>query len=125
MMIAVYSLLVKLLNIHEQKLLEDEFFTSKQPKNDSEEDGPFTEHHIDTSLNELTRNDTSKSIILAPFNSTQTDRSIEIINPKEIRVKDSIKFGAKVREIDRQYERNNNCELDNGVYNKIDDEDDD
>jgi hypothetical protein len=29
-----------------------------------------------------------------------------------------LKFAHKVKEIDRQYEKNNNCELDNGVYNK-------
>jgi hypothetical protein len=34
-------------------------------------------------------------------------------------------YEAKVREIDRQYERNNNCELDNGVYNKNNKEDED
>lgn len=30
--------------------------------------------------------------------------------------KKNIKFAAKVKEIDRQYEQNNNAELDNGVY---------
>lgn len=30
--------------------------------------------------------------------------------------KKAIKFAAKVKEIDRQYEANNNAELDNGVY---------
>jgi hypothetical protein len=39
----------------------------------------------------------------------------DIIYPKKV-----IKFCAKVREIDRQFERNNNCEVDNGVYNKVD-----
>ena len=29
-----------------------------------------------------------------------------------------IKFNGKVREIDRQYEMNNNAELDNGVYHQ-------
>ena len=43
---------------------------------------------------------------------------------EEIRPKKAIKFSSKVREVDRQYERNNNCDLDNGVYNKVDDEDD-
>lgn len=28
-----------------------------------------------------------------------------------------MKFGAKCRDIDRQYEMNNNADLDNGVYN--------
>ena len=29
------------------------------------------------------------------------------------------RFNARVRDADRQYEQNNNCELDNGVYNKF------
>lgn len=33
-----------------------------------------------------------------------------------------IKFGARVRDIDRQYEINNNADLDNGVYHKVDEE---
>ena len=105
-------------------MLEDEFFSAKKKRPDTEDDGPFTEHHIETSLNELTRNDTSKSNILAPFNSTQTDHSIECLSVEQLRSRTAIKFGQKVREIDRQYERNNNCELDNGVYNKLDEEDD-
>ena len=28
----------------------------------------------------------------------------------------AIKFAAKLKEVDRQYEQNNNAELDNGVY---------
>ena len=32
--------------------------------------------------------------------------------------KKNIKFAAKVKEIDRQYEANNNAELDNGVYHQ-------
>ena len=30
-----------------------------------------------------------------------------------------IKFAARCRDQDRQYEINNNCELDNGVYHKF------
>ena len=33
-----------------------------------------------------------------------------------------IKFAARVRDIDKQYEINNNADLDNGVYHKIEDE---
>ncbi len=36
-----------------------------------------------------------------------------------VRTRQAIRFGAKVREINRQYEQNNNQELDNGVYNKM------
>lgn len=30
-----------------------------------------------------------------------------------------IKFGIRVREINKNYELNNNCDLDNGVFNKF------
>lgn len=34
----------------------------------------------------------------------------------------SVKFSAKVKEIDRQYELNNNADLDNGVYHQDEEE---
>ena len=34
----------------------------------------------------------------------------------------TLKFSAKVKEIDRQYELNNNADLDNGVYHQEDEE---
>jgi hypothetical protein len=34
----------------------------------------------------------------------------------------AVKFSAKVKEIDRQYELNNNADLDNGVYHQDDEE---
>ena len=30
-----------------------------------------------------------------------------------------VKLCARVKDVDRQYEKNNNCEVDNGVYNKF------
>lgn len=36
-----------------------------------------------------------------------------------------LKLNARVRDIDRQYEFNNNCELDNGVYNRFVNEEED
>lgn len=62
----------------------------------------------------------SKSIILAPFNSTISDFEEENneMNLVKICNKKLIKMGANVREIDSQYEKNNNGEMDNGVYNK-------
>jgi hypothetical protein len=71
--------------------------------------------------------------VLAPFNSTrshlprsenQNASSDSIFPPLEIDEnmlldKKVIKFAARVKDIDRQYEMNNNCELDNGVYNKF------
>lgn len=77
------------------------------------------------------KNNTTKSIILAPFNSTrshlpnQSDGNGDsILPPLEIEEnliadRKCIKFHPRVKDIDRQYEMNNNCELDNGVYNKF------
>ena len=89
------------------------------------------------------RNCTTKSVILAPFNSTRThlikendeeqnsdqenenlDDSRANIPPLEIdrnmmADKRIIRYAPRVKDINRQYEMNNNCELDNGVYNKF------
>lgn len=67
------------------------------------------------------RNVSSKSIILAPFNSTKSNCSEmhESMNRNMYEKNDVMKFQARVRDVDRQYELNNNCEVDNGVYNKF------
>eukprot|EP00826_Nyctotherus_ovalis_P037571 TRINITY_DN3435_c0_g1_i9.p1 TRINITY_DN3435_c0_g1~~TRINITY_DN3435_c0_g1_i9.p1 ORF type:complete len:551 (+),score=144.98 TRINITY_DN3435_c0_g1_i9:87-1739(+) len=78
----------------------------------------FTEQNIDSTFDELSRNNTSKSEVLAPFNSSIS--SSEERKEWEVREKkDVVRFGAKARDLDRQYERNNNGEVDNGVYNKF------
>ena len=81
----------------------------------------FTEQNIDSTVNDLTKNITTKSIILAPFNSTKSNLSGTSSSVEELLKdkKEMIKFAAKVRDIDRQYEKNNNAEIDNGVYNKL------
>ncbi len=75
----------------------------------------------------MLKNASSKSIILAPFNSTRSDLD-QINNSLSDSVKEMIqdrsclKFAARVREVDRKYEANNNQELDNGVYHKFEEE---
>ena len=75
---------------------------------------------LDTNENSILKNADTKSIILAPFNSTKSN--IETDNEFLEEIKDMlhekgiIKFAPRVREIDMQYEVNNNAELDNGVY---------
>lgn len=82
---------------------------------------PFAEHmSLNSTQNSLVKNVSTKSVILAPFNSTRTHID------EDFHLKDSIqdlmvdkkvfKFAPKVKEVDRQYEANNNAELDNGVY---------
>lgn len=70
----------------------------------------FTEHMLDTTHNTMAKNCETKSVILAPFNSTKSnvdangnvynfvlsDSVKELIVPSEI-----IKFGPRVREIDK------------------------
>lgn len=79
----------------------------------------FTEHKLDSTQNSLVRNRTTKSVILAPFNSTLTHISEGYEEPQIVKKKDMIKFGVKVKDVDRQYEANNNWELDNGVFNEF------
>lgn len=93
----------------------------------------FTEHNLDTKTNvgSLLKNASTKSIILAPFNSTVSEVIVEgepYQWPEEVRrlvlPKRVLKFAPKVKDLDRQYEHNNNADLDNGVYNNIGNEDD-
>ena len=87
----------------------------------------FTEHNLDTKTNgnSMLKNASTKSIILAPFNSTVSDFDEEKEKytdwPDEVKQmmvpKKCIKFAPKCKDLDRQYEQNNNADLDNGVYN--------
>eukprot|EP01022_Parablepharisma_sp_SALTPOND_P013440 TRINITY_DN17_c0_g1_i1.p4 TRINITY_DN17_c0_g1~~TRINITY_DN17_c0_g1_i1.p4 ORF type:complete len:463 (+),score=67.94 TRINITY_DN17_c0_g1_i1:1612-3000(+) len=104
----------------EKDSIVKDFSCSKRVKAEGEDTVLFTEQNIDSTQNDLTRNITTKSIILAPFNSTQSDLSETKYRQARVYEKGEIlKFGAKVRDADRQYEKNNNGDLDNGVYNKM------
>lgn len=70
----------------------------------------------------MLRNVSTKSVILAPFNSTKSHLSSQMHESVEENMEDKdrmMRFEVKVGELDRQYEINNNGELDNGVYNKF------
>ena len=73
------------------------------------------------------KNISEKSIIYAPFNSSFTDfdedqphlfkwpeEVVELMQPKRSKI---IKFSKRCRDLNREYEENNNADLDNGVYN--------
>jgi serine/threonine protein kinase len=86
----------------------------------------FTEHDLDSVADALVKNAETRSIILAPFNSTKSNlgpdgNPVDYEIPEDIKElivsRRVIKFGAKVRDIDKQYEINNNADMDNGVYN--------
>jgi serine/threonine protein kinase len=81
----------------------------------------FTELDLNTTVNSDLKNVSSKSIILAPFNSTKSHVSELHDSVEKIMFEKNliIKFEAKCRDWDRQYEMNNWWELDNGVYNKF------
>lgn len=81
----------------------------------------------------MLKNASTKSIILAPFNSTVSDFDEEKEKcfqwPEEVRRmlvhKKVLRFAPKCKDVDRQYEQNNNADLDNGVYNNfLNDEED-
>lgn len=64
----------------------------------------------------------SKSVILAPFNTTRSNLNADLtstIQQLMVEKHQVIKFGLRVREIDKNYELNNNFDLDNGVFNKF------
>ena len=73
------------------------------------------------------KNNSEKSIIYAPFNSSFTDfdedqphlfkwpaEVLELMQPKRSKI---IRFSKRCRDLNREYEENNNADLDNGVYN--------
>ena len=74
---------------------------------------------------ELAKNCSEKSLIFAPFNSSFSDFKddevfewpsyvIELMQPPKSKI---IKFSKKCKDLNREYEGNNNADLDNGVYN--------
>ena len=64
---------------------------------------------------------------MAPFNTTKSNFAKITFDDLPDEVKENlipdkhimINFALRVREIDRNYELNNNCDLDNGVFNKF------
>ena len=68
------------------------------------------------------KNNTTKSVILAPFNSTKSNISDNFHLDKSIQdllvSNEALVFEDRCKEVNRQYMLNNNAELDNGVYNE-------
>lgn len=85
---------------------------------------PFAEQMLQSTQNSLLRNVSTKSVILAPFNSTKSHISSHLHASVEDMLIDKgcLRFAIKVKEVDRQYEQNNNAELDNGVYHQDEEE---
>lgn len=82
----------------------------------------FTEHRLETetSATNLPKNCQEKSHVLCPFNSYKSvdkDKH-QLLGDIQIVPRGFLKFGKNVRAINRQYEEDNNADLDNGVINK-------
>ena len=81
----------------------------------------FELRNLDTANENLNINIKTKSYILAPFNTSLTeydfyDDSINDLNNPDLVIRNNIiKFPPKVRDLNRNYELNNNQEIDNGI----------
>lgn len=64
---------------------------------------------------EQSSNNTDKSVILAPFNSTIEETSSSWMEPNVPKSNNLIRYSSLVREANRQYEFNYNGEVDNGI----------
>jgi len=78
----------------------------------------FSRRNLDTLLEQENLNVNTKSIILAPFNSSFQQMKMTSSNFSFASLKienNAIKFCGKVKELNRNYELNNNGEIDNGI----------
>lgn len=118
---------ISLFTEEEKMNIEKEFTSSQRTNRNQLREGVntvdsdwFIERNIDSSQSDLTRNMTSKSVILAPFNSTRTHQSHDSEESKEnVQERKVLRLGVQVKDADRQYEKNYNCDVDNGVYNNF------
>ena len=102
----------------------------------------FDIRNLDTIEENINKNINTKSLILAPFNTSVTDdeenefyssdendiniysKMIDVNNPDLKILNGVIKYNAKVKDLNRNYELNNNQEIDNGVVITPNDSDD-
>ena len=70
------------------------------------------------SRSNILQNVSTKSLVFAPFN-TSINETMNHDSNNNILDKYVIKLSQQLKDADRQYELNNNCEVDNGVYNKF------
>lgn len=77
----------------------------------------FSRRNIDTLLEQQNLNINTKSVILAPFNSSyQNNKITSNSSVNSLKIENNvIKFCGKVKELNRNYELNNNGEIDNGI----------
>ena len=74
----------------------------------------FTIKNMDTLQEAENQNIGTKSVILAPFNSS-IKQNDSFLHRDLLIENDALKFHGKVKELNRNYELNNNGEIDNGI----------
>ena len=104
---------VEILTQVEKDAMRDEFHMDNAQKDDC---SMFTEHKLDTTNGSINANELSKSNVLAPFNTPVV--IAECFNVA-LKNKSIINYSHKVKELNRQYEKNSNSKMDNGIYNKM------
>ena len=74
----------------------------------------FTLKNLDTQKDSENQNINTKSQILAPFNSSM--KKEQSLLHKELKVENEVmKYCAQAKDANRNYELNNNGEIDNGI----------
>jgi uridine kinase len=104
----IYNGLVQVFTDQELQMIEKEFTYSdarRYNRNEGENipSDCFTEQALDSTLNSMIKNASSKSIILAPFNSTKShlsDIKTGSFNDLLIEKNHVMRFAARVRELD-------------------------
>lgn len=92
---------------HERKkiMAEFEYYNQKKEAADGKCDDPFLEQMLQTTQNSIMKNNTTKSVILAPFNSTRShisDNFFKRDSIQEILVTNSaMMFEDRCREVNR------------------------
>ncbi len=74
----------------------------------------FTLRNLDTQKDAENQNINTKSLILAPFNSS-IKREDDFLVKELIVDNEAVRFRGKAKEANRNYELNNNGEIDNGI----------
>lgn len=89
----------------EKEYIKKEFTYNDTDRYNRNETDPFPEHLLDSTQNSMLKNQSSKSVILAPFNSTKSniaEAGVLSDSVKElIQSKGCLKFAARVRDIDK------------------------
>lgn len=87
---------------------------------DSDAASTLTEQSLESARSE--QKSVAKSLVLGPFNTSLSESEVTEFVPHECDLLDKrkvIKLMGKVREADDKYEKDNNGEIDNGIYTKL------